>query len=73
MPILPATPAAITRAAQWLREGRVVGLPTETAYGLPADAANADGLPAINLGKGRPADHPLIVHVIDLEQATGWA
>ncbi|MBP8308366.1 MAG: threonylcarbamoyl-AMP synthase [Burkholderiaceae bacterium] len=73
MPILPATPAAITRAAQWLREGRVVGVPTETVYGLAADAANADGVAAIYRVKGRPADHPLIVHVIDLEQAAWWA
>jgi L-threonylcarbamoyladenylate synthase len=73
MPIQPATPAAIAQAAHWLRDGRVVGVPTETVYGLAADAANAGGVAAIYRIKGRPADHPLIVHVLDLDQAAWWA
>jgi L-threonylcarbamoyladenylate synthase len=56
-------PAAIAAAAQALRAGRLVGLPTETVYGLGADADNATAVAAIFEAKGRPSDHPLIVHV----------
>ncbi|HPU50673.1 MAG TPA: L-threonylcarbamoyladenylate synthase [Burkholderiaceae bacterium] len=73
MTILPATSEAIARAARALRAGAVIGLPTETVYGLAADATRADSVAAIFRIKGRPADHPLIVHVSDLEQAAWWA
>jgi L-threonylcarbamoyladenylate synthase len=56
-------PAAIAAAAQALRAGGLVGLPTETVYGLGADADNATAVAAIFEAKGRPSDHPLIVHV----------
>lgn len=56
-------PENIARAAQRLAEGGLVGLPTETVYGLAADAGNAGAVAAIFAAKGRPADHPLIVHV----------
>lgn len=58
-------PAAITAAAQALRAGEPVGLPTETVYGLGADAASDTAVAKVFAAKGRPADHPLIVHVAD--------
>ncbi|NVO07188.1 MAG: threonylcarbamoyl-AMP synthase [Rhodoferax sp.] len=56
-------PEAMAAAAQALRAGRLLGLPTETVYGLAADADNATAVAAIFAAKGRPSDHPLIVHV----------
>jgi len=58
-------PAAIAAAAQALQRGALVGLPTETVYGLGADAANEAAVAKIFAAKGRPSDHPLIVHVVD--------
>ena len=55
--------AAIEAAAQRLADGSLVGLPTETVYGLAADAGNASAVRRIFEAKGRPADHPLIVHI----------
>jgi L-threonylcarbamoyladenylate synthase len=72
-PILKATPASIAQAARRLRDGGLVAFPTETVYGLGGDASNASAVAAIYALKGRPADHPLIVHVIGLEAARGWA
>lgn len=63
-------PSAIARAAHTLRSGGLVGLPTETVYGLAADASNDAAVAQIFAAKGRPSDHPLIVHVAD---ATGVA
>ncbi len=63
-------PAAIAAAAQALQAGELVGLPTETVYGLGADATNGAAVAKIFAAKGRPSDHPLIVHVAD---ATGVA
>lgn len=60
--------AAIAAAAQALHAGELVGLPTETVYGLGADAASDSAVAKIFVAKGRPSDHPLIVHVAD---ATG--
>ncbi|MBU0588261.1 MAG: threonylcarbamoyl-AMP synthase [Gammaproteobacteria bacterium] len=57
--------AAIAAAAQALHEGELVGLPTETVYGLGADAASDSAVAKIFAAKGRPSDHPLIVHVAD--------
>ena len=57
--------ASITAAAQALRAGQLVGLPTETVYGLAADADNDQAVAQVYTTKGRPADHPLIVHVAD--------
>ncbi len=54
---------AIRQAAEHLRQGGLVGLPTETVYGLAADADQPDAVARIFMAKGRPKDHPLIVHV----------
>ena len=54
---------AIEQAARALRAGELVAFPTETVYGLGADASNDDAVAGIFRAKGRPADHPLIVHV----------
>jgi L-threonylcarbamoyladenylate synthase len=67
------TQADIARAAALLRAGELVALPTETVYGLGADAANPQAVAKIFAAKGRPADHPLIVHLADAEQLTDWA
>lgn len=56
-------PAAVEAAAQRLAEGGLVGMPTETVYGLAADACNASAVRRIFDAKGRPSSHPLIVHI----------
>ena len=58
-------PASIAAAAQAIRDGELIGLPTETVYGLAADAASDSAVAKIFSAKGRPSDHPLIVHVAD--------
>jgi len=58
-----STPGAIDAAAQQLAAGQLVGVPTETVYGLAADAGNASAVRRIFEAKGRPSDHPLIVHI----------
>ena len=67
--ILNLTPEHLERAAQTLRGGGLVGMPTETVYGLAADASNADAVARIYEAKGRPRFNPLIAHVADLEMA----
>lgn len=62
----------LDRAVQLLRTGAVVAFPTETVYGLGADASSGPAVAAIYRVKGRPADHPLIVHVADAGQAQWW-
>jgi len=57
--------AAIEQAAQALAQGQLVAFPTETVYGLGADAASDEAVARIFAAKGRPSDHPLIVHVPD--------
>src|SRR4029079_19070872 len=64
---------AIALAVRLLREGRLVAFPTETVYGLGADASNTAAVRRIFAAKGRPEDHPLIVHAADLVQAARWA
>lgn len=64
---------AVTEAAQALARGELIGLPTETVYGLAADALNPKAVAAIFSAKGRPADHPLIVHVSDAAQVAVFA
>lgn len=61
--ILVPDPAGIAAAADVLRAGGIAGLPTETVYGLAADATDPDAIRAIFRAKGRPADNPLIVHL----------
>ena len=67
--IIPPSTDAIRRAAELLRAGELVAFPTETVYGLGADATNETALAAIFAAKGRPHFNPLIVHVPDLEAA----
>jgi len=64
-----ADAATITRAAHLLRQGRLVGFPTETVYGLGADATNGRAVAGIFAAKGRPRFNPLIVHVAGLADA----
>lgn len=61
------TPANISAAAHILKQGGLVAFPTETVYGLGADALNADAAAKIYAAKGRPSDNPLIVHIADVE------
>lgn len=60
-------------AAKLLQEGKLVAVPTETVYGLAADATNAEAVRKIFIAKGRPADHPLIVHLPDATAMSNWA
>lgn len=71
--VLPADDAAITAAADLLRGGQIVAVPTETVYGLAADASNADAVAKIYAAKGRPDFNPLIVHVPDKAAAEALA
>lgn len=66
--LLVPTEEAIQEAAELLAEGKLVGFPTETVYGLGANALNENAVRSIFAAKGRPADNPLIVHVADREQ-----
>jgi L-threonylcarbamoyladenylate synthase len=68
-PILPANEAAVADAARSLRDGGLVAFPTETVYGLGADAGNAAAIARLYEAKGRPAFNPLITHVGDLAAA----
>lgn len=61
-------PADVICAGEILRAGGLVGIPTETVYGLAADALNGSAVAGIFRAKGRPMDNPLIVHISDLEQ-----
>ena len=63
----------VRRAAQILRAGGLVAFPTETVYGLGADAANASAISRLYSVKGRPAGHPVIVHFADAAKAFAWA
>ena len=74
MPCLPGDDdAALARAAQALRDGELVAFPTETVYGLGARADDDAAVAGIFAAKGRPSDHPLIVHVTDAEAALHFA
>jgi len=73
MSLLPATPAGIAAAVDRLRQGGLLGLPTETVYGLAADATQPAAVAAVFAIKGRPGNHPLIVHVADAAAARQWA
>src|SRR5436309_4494269 len=70
LPVDPDTPdpGAVARAAEVLRRGGLVAFPTETVYGLGANALDAEAVARIFAAKGRPANNPLIVHVADLGQ-----
>ncbi|MGE0310175.1 MAG: L-threonylcarbamoyladenylate synthase [Lautropia sp.] len=63
---------ALADAVAAIRRGEVIGLPTETVYGLAADAGNREAVASIYRIKGRPTDHPLIVHVASGIEAARW-
>ncbi len=71
--IRKASTAAIAFAAELLRQGQVAAVPTETVYGLAADAANGEAVARIYAAKGRPAFNPVIVHVSGLAMALRYA
>ena len=66
-------PALIRKAAAILKSGGLVAFPTETVYGLGADASNAGAVAKIFAAKGRPSDHPVIVHLADADAIADWA
>ena len=66
--VKPVSPEAIKDAAQLIREGELVGMPTETVYGLGANALDEEAVKKIFEAKGRPGDNPLIVHVSCLDE-----
>ncbi len=68
-----ADDAAIEQAVLLLQQGRLVAFPTETVYGLGADASNPGAVRRIFQAKGRPADHPLIVHIPSIDCLKDWA
>src|ERR1041385_1642752 len=68
----PADEHGIRRAADLLREGGLVAFPTETVYGLGADATNGHAVAAIFEAKGRPRINPLIVHVLNMAHAEAF-
>ena len=66
--LLPISEQSAKKAAEKMAAGGVVGIPTETVYGLAADARNEAAVRSIFEAKGRPQDNPLIVHISALEQ-----
>jgi L-threonylcarbamoyladenylate synthase len=73
-PLISTCDAGTIKAvAQALLAGRLVAFPTETVYGLGADAENATAVARIYATKGRPADHPLIVHIPTIDLLDAWA
>src|ERR1700719_5102352 len=71
--IVPASDSATARAARLLRDGELVAFPTETVYGLGADATDEAAVARIFAAKGRPRFNPLIVHVPGLAEAEALA
>ncbi|MBK18658.1 MAG: threonylcarbamoyl-AMP synthase [Rhodospirillaceae bacterium] len=65
----PLASAQLEKAVEAIRAGKLVAFPTETVYGLGADATNADAVASIFAAKGRPAFNPLIIHVASMEKA----
>jgi L-threonylcarbamoyladenylate synthase len=66
-------PNVMTQALDRLLEGELVAFPTETVYGLGADASNPDAIQKIYQAKGRPSDHPVIVHIAEASAMNDWA
>lgn len=66
--LLPFSGESARKAAEIMRAGGIVGIPTETVYGLAADARNESAVRSIFQAKGRPQDNPLIVHISCIEQ-----
>ncbi|WP_428717522.1 L-threonylcarbamoyladenylate synthase [Undibacterium curvum] len=73
MKAVACTPCAIAEAAEALESGLLVAFPTETVYGLGADAENPDAVARIYEAKGRPSNHPVIVHVAPGADISYWA
>ncbi|MBP0958977.1 MAG: threonylcarbamoyl-AMP synthase, partial [Oscillospiraceae bacterium] len=71
--ILPCDEGGISAAAELLKKGEVVAIPTETVYGLAADATNENAVAKIFIAKGRPQDNPLIVHISEVEDMEKYA
>ena len=69
----PSGAVAIAAAARLLEQGGLVAFPTETVYGLGADAENPAAVGQIYLAKGRPANHPLIVHLAPEADIDYWS
>lgn len=69
--VLPVSGESIALAAELLRQGELVALPTETVYGIAADARNGDAVRKIFEAKGRPQDNPLIVHICGMDMLQG--
>lgn len=70
--IYPPTPTKIQQAVDLLRAGQLVAFPTETVYGLGADASNSQAVAKIFAAKNRPRNHPVIVHLGDISQLSHW-
>jgi L-threonylcarbamoyladenylate synthase len=70
--VMAVSPPAISRAARLLREGHLVAFPTETVYGLGADAQNEEAVKKLYEAKGRPLNHPVIVHLPSLDAISEW-
>jgi L-threonylcarbamoyladenylate synthase len=70
--ILSSTNINVTKAAKSLKRGNLVAFPTETVYGIGADATNFNALSRLFSVKSRPHSHPLIVHIASLDQAKHW-
>jgi L-threonylcarbamoyladenylate synthase len=73
VPVLRATQAEIDNAVQALRDGELVAFPTETVYGLGANASNPAAVRRVFEVKGRPANHPVIVHLDSARHLSRWA
>lgn len=71
--LTPERSEHLRTAGTLLKQGGLVAVPTETVYGLAADARNPDAVKKIFAAKGRPADHPLIVHIADVSALADWA
>lgn len=71
--IVDDSDGSIKLAVDMLRAGRLVGMPTETVYGLAADASNPEAVSRVFAAKGRPVDHPLIVHLGSGASLADWA
>ncbi len=72
MKISAPSPEAIFEAVEALKQGALVAFPTETVYGLGASAVDADAIKRLYAAKGRPSDHPVIVHLATTDQLSDW-
>lgn len=70
--LLQCSDSELKKAAKLIKNGEIVGIPTETVYGLGADASNEEAVKKVFAAKGRPADNPLIVHLADFSQAKDY-